>query len=170
MCTLAMNLLNVANCLAKTPSLACALSFDDAIKYIELVRCLKPTIVLLQPSSRTMPPDTLSYSNHDFLKVCLRSTDEVAKLAWATLRDLAWNESDHVYCHGNDASMHIKYAPLFLNHGLSRGISMLILPIGTLKLTTNQAYIIWYRLHMSVLMLNVESHWSLIRMRCAIGN
>jgi hypothetical protein len=131
-----MNLLDIANRLAATPSLARVLSFDDTIKYIDLVRCLKPTITLLQPSSQTVSPETLSYNDHDFLKVCLGLTDDVAKLAWATFRDLAWNEENRAYSPGDDASMHIKYARLFLDHGLSRGISAsLLLSFGVLLLT-----------------------------------
>jgi hypothetical protein len=102
------------------------LSFDDSIKYIELICCLKPTIELLQPASQTAPPDSLSYNIHDFLRVCLGLTDDVAKLAWTTLRELAWSEGDSVDGCGNDATTYIKYAPLFLDHGLSRGISMLL--------------------------------------------
>jgi hypothetical protein len=118
-----MNFTYLARILVDTPELASVLTFDDAVKYVDLVRCLKPSLRLLQPSYDNRPPAALPNAPHDFLKVCLGVTDEVAKLAWATFRQLAWDNEDTNTWEW-DASAHAKYAALFLEHGLIRGVSM----------------------------------------------
>jgi hypothetical protein len=117
-----MNLTELAHILADTPELASVLNFDDAVTYVDLIRCMKPTLRLLKPSYHNDPPASLPHANHDFLKVCLGVTDDVAKLAWATFCTLAWKD-DPVNSWESNASLHAKYAALFLEHGLCRGIS-----------------------------------------------
>ena len=80
----------------------------------------KPLIALQEASYHPGLPDFLMVSIHEFLKVCLDILDNTAKLAWATFCDLAWafEGSDE----GMDA-LHRKYIKLFMEHGLSCGIS-----------------------------------------------
>ena len=101
--------------------LSAALGYNAVVKYIDLVRCLKPTIALQEASYHLNPPECLSVSIHEFLKICLDMSDDTSKLAWAIFRDLAWEfegAEDEV-----DTLQH-KYIKLFMEHGLSRGISM----------------------------------------------
>jgi hypothetical protein len=68
------------------PELSATLGYDAIVKYVDLVRCLKSTIALQEPSYHLDPPEALSASVHEFVKVCLDISDETAKLAWITLR------------------------------------------------------------------------------------
>jgi hypothetical protein len=117
-----MSLSDLAHTLVYTPELASVLSFDAAVKYVDLVRCLKPSLRLLLLSYDRDTPPTLPVATHDYLKVCLGVTDDIAKLAWATFRHLAWDNSEVNSWEWN-ANAHVKYVCLFLEHGLSRGIS-----------------------------------------------
>ena len=137
-----MSLLQLASALNNNPQLATALNYDAVVNYIGLIRCLKPSIALQQTSYHRDPPDSLSVSIHEFLKVCLDISDDTAKLAWAVSRNLAWafegTDKDI------DALQH-KYIKLFMEHGLSRGISMskpfsvytllLTFPVGLFNIT-----------------------------------
>jgi hypothetical protein len=100
------------------PGLYSGLSFSDTVTFIDLVCCLRPTIDLLQPSYHTAPPQTLPAYIHDFLRACLHIPDDIAKAAWITLGELAWNveTGDHSPVH------HMKYVRMFLEHGYCRGI------------------------------------------------
>lgn len=115
-----MNFLELAEVLNSCPKLSAGLSFDDVVKYVDITRLLKPTISLMEASYHLDPPEYLTVATHEFLKVCLNISDETAKLAWATLRKLAWSfEATKLEV---DA-MRQKYAILFLEHGIPRGIS-----------------------------------------------
>ena len=116
-----MSLLQLTSALNNNPQLATALNYDAVVNYIGLIRCLKPSIALQQASYHRDPPDSLTVSIHEFLKVCLDISDDTAKLAWAVSRNLAWafEGTDEDI----DALQH-KYIKLFMEHGLSRGISM----------------------------------------------
>lgn len=48
-----------------------AIPYDAVVKYIDLVRCLNPTIALQEASYHSDPPESLTVSIHEFLKVCL---------------------------------------------------------------------------------------------------
>ena len=106
--------------LSVNQELSNALNYDAVVDYIGLVRCLKPLIALQEASYHSGPPNSLTVSIHEFLKVCLDISDDIAKLAWVAFRDLAWAFQ------GTDEDMdalHHKYIKLFMEHGLSRGIS-----------------------------------------------
>jgi hypothetical protein len=122
-----MNFTDLLRTLDSMPELASAMTYDDAVTYIDLIRCLKPSISLRLSSFHEDPPDLLTLAEHDFLKACLQITDDVAKLAWATFSDVAWKTSP--ICETNNwawnANAHVKYIGLFLEHGLCRGISAL---------------------------------------------
>lgn len=119
-----MNFLGLAKTLGEHPQLSASLSYEDVVRYIDLLRCLKPTIALQRPSYDSSPPDSLTANVHEFLKVCLDISDDTAKLAWTSLRELAWTspvtevEAD---------ALRYKYIKLFMQHGLSRGICELYL-------------------------------------------
>ena len=80
----------------------------------------KPSIALQEALYHPGLPDFLMVSIHEFLKVCLDISDNTAKLVWAAFCDLAWAFE------GTDEDMdalHHKYIKLFMEHGLSHGIS-----------------------------------------------
>jgi hypothetical protein len=97
------------------------LSYNAVITYTDLIWFLKPTIALQEASHHDSPPECLTVLVHEFLKVCLDISDDTAKLVWAVFRDLAW--ADECTEGEIDALQH-RYIKLFLEHGLSRGISM----------------------------------------------
>ena len=49
----------------------CRLPYNAVVKYIDLIRCLKSTIALREASDRSDPPESLTVSTHEFLKVGL---------------------------------------------------------------------------------------------------
>jgi hypothetical protein len=119
-----MNLSALSRMLADTPALASRLEFSDIVKYVSLVQCLQPVISLLLPSFNLDAPETLPHAHHEFLRVCMGLPDDIAKLVWTTFRNLAWNDNpddDNNF----DPGKYIEYTPLFLEHGLSCGISLL---------------------------------------------
>jgi hypothetical protein len=116
-----MNSLQLVAALNNHPTLTAALSFDAIVTYIDLIRCLKPTIALQEASHYHNPPERLTVSVHEFLKVSLDISDHTAKLAWVVLRDLAWAYEGAL---GEIDVLQHKYIKLFMEHGLSRGISM----------------------------------------------
>ena len=75
--------LQLASVLNKNQELAVALLYDTIVKYVDLVRCLKPTITLQEASYPPDPPETLTFPVHKFLKVCFGLSDDESKLAWA---------------------------------------------------------------------------------------
>ena len=57
------------------------------------------------------------------MKVCLNISDDIVKLVWVLFCDLAWAfEGDE----GDIDALHHKYINLFMEHGLSGGISTLM--------------------------------------------
>jgi hypothetical protein len=114
-----MSFLQLASILSDNQELSGTLSYDAIVDYIGLVRCLKPSIALQENLYNSGPPASLTVSIHEFLKVCLDILDD--KLAWVAFHNLAWafegTEEDI------DA-LHHKYIKLFMEHGLSHGISM----------------------------------------------
>jgi len=130
-----MSLLQLASALSNNPQLATALNYDAVVNYIGLIRCLKPSIVALQEASyHHDPPDSLTVSIHEFLKVCLDISDDTAKLAWAVFRDLAWTFEG---TDGDIDALQHKYIKLFMEHGLSRGISTFYNSLVFLRLQLN---------------------------------
>jgi hypothetical protein len=104
------------------------------VNYIGLVRCLRPLIALQEALYHPGPPASLTVSIHEFLKVCLDISDDTAKLAWAAFHDLAWAfEGTEEYI---DA-LHHKYIKLFMEHGLSHGISTFRTSLVFLRLQLN---------------------------------
>jgi hypothetical protein len=107
--------------LANNPDLTAAMSFADLIAYTELIRLLKPTLCRSQASYQLKPPQTLPSNIHDFLMAALGMSDSIAKLAWATLRDLAWSADFKL---GEELACRVKHIRLFLDHGPQRSIGM----------------------------------------------
>ncbi|KIM72850.1 hypothetical protein PILCRDRAFT_829561, partial [Piloderma croceum F 1598] len=74
---------------------------------------LKPDLTCWKLSDRDGPPERLPIAIHDFLKVCLGMEDDLAKLAWHTLRQIAWDvgsEEEDICQHGCAC---MKYLKLF---------------------------------------------------------
>jgi hypothetical protein len=116
-----MDLSTLARVLEASPELNRVLSYEGVITYIDLIRILKPDLNCWQPPHQEGPPERLPLATHDFLKLCLNLEDELAKLAWHALRQIAWNagvegEDIHQTC------ARLKYLHLFLKHGPCRGI------------------------------------------------
>ena len=86
----------LAKVLVDRPELAAILSFEDVVRYVDLIHCLKPLIAMQEASYHHDPPDTFSVQFHEFLKICLDISDGTAKLAWFTLHTLAWE------CHATE--------------------------------------------------------------------
>ncbi|KIM74972.1 hypothetical protein PILCRDRAFT_827681 [Piloderma croceum F 1598] len=61
----------MGNCSQRTCRRPAAIPYDTVVKYIDLIRCLKPTIALQEASYHSDPPESLTVSTHEFLKVCL---------------------------------------------------------------------------------------------------
>jgi CxC5 like cysteine cluster associated with KDZ transposases len=128
-----MSFLQLARILSDNQELS-ALNYDAIVDYIGLVRCLKPSIALQEASYHPGPPASLTASIHEFLKVCLDISDDTAKLAWTAFRDLAWAFEG---TEGDIEALHHKYIRLFMEHGLSRGISTFHTSLVFLRLQLN---------------------------------
>jgi hypothetical protein len=98
------------------------LSWDKITEFIDLVRLLKPDLCRLQASYQHGPPEHLPLNYHEFLQVSLEVTDDVAKLAWETLRLLAWDDDSDEQATFQKTGDNNKYLKMFLTQGLSRGI------------------------------------------------
>jgi hypothetical protein len=119
-----MDLCTLITVLADSPELSAALGYEGLITYIDLVHLLQPNLSRSEYSDARQPPEHLPLATHDFLRLCLSLDDEMAKLAWATLRHIAWN-SDHADEYLRKMThAHLKYLRLFLEHGSCRGIGM----------------------------------------------
>ena len=116
-----MSFLQLASILSDNQELSSTLSYDAIVDFVGLVQCLKPLIVLQEASHHSGPPASLTVSIHEFLKVCLNISDNTVKLAWTAFHDLAWVFK---VTEGDINALHHKYIKLFMEHGLSRGISM----------------------------------------------
>ena len=66
------------------PELSATLGYDAIVKYVDVVRCLKSTISLQEPSYHLDPPEALSASVHEFIKGCLDISDK--RPSWLGLR------------------------------------------------------------------------------------
>ena len=102
------------------PLLAMALDIESFNKFIHLVNLLKPLLLTLQPSYDLGPPEHLPVHIHDFLKISMNFSDDMTKLAWQSLRLVAWDfqlNTEDLRSAGR------RYIQLFVDHGLCRGIS-----------------------------------------------
>ncbi|KAJ7635627.1 hypothetical protein B0H17DRAFT_1107508, partial [Mycena rosella] len=97
------------------------LDFTSTVHYIELIRLLKPALRWTQASYQPNPPETLPVKVHDFLKISLGLTDDLAKLAWEILRETAWSHDSSPV---EELAARTKHISSFLQHGLSRGIGI----------------------------------------------
>ena len=102
------------------PELSSVLNYKTLIDYVNLISYLKPNIALQQASYCLNPPDSLTVSIHKFIKVCLGMSDEAAKQSWTALWTLAWA---HEVTEANEEALQHRYIGLFMEHGLSCGIS-----------------------------------------------
>jgi len=95
------------------------LSFEECVKFIELVQILKPTITLSLLPDEPGPPQCLRRPIHIFLTKALHLSHEATKIIWHALSPLAWdlegNEND-LYAFGQH---HIQS---FLDYGIPLGI------------------------------------------------
>ena len=112
----------LAKVIGESPQLNKALLYEGVVTYIDLIRILKPDLSRRLPSHQGGPPESLPLATHDFLKLCLNLEDEIAKLAWHALRQIAWDvgtEGEDIHKHG---CARLKYLGLFLKYGPCRGI------------------------------------------------
>lgn len=116
-----MDVVHLASILLENSELHGSFDYEAITKYIDLVWLLKPTISATQASYHPEPPSTLPVNVHDFLKLCLRMTDHVGKLAWECFHSLAW---DFVPSKDLELASCMKYIKLFLDHGISCKIGM----------------------------------------------
>lgn len=107
--------------LGAAPTLLSEWDIQDTLKYVALVIYIKPIINRLNPTHQTTAPSNLSVNIHDFLKLSLHTTDELSKLAWATLGEIIWQQhiSDKLCKEFDRVS---SFTEDFLTYGLPRGI------------------------------------------------
>jgi hypothetical protein len=120
-----MDFLAIAKLLASSPELASTLKYEDLVTYIDLVGILKPKLSRWYGPYQDDPPERLPVNVHEFLKLCLGMKDETAKIAWDTLRNLAWSASMEADGLMAKTRAHTKYIKLFLKHGTCRGLGKL---------------------------------------------
>ncbi|KAJ7113336.1 hypothetical protein C8R43DRAFT_961570 [Mycena crocata] len=101
--------------------MAAHLDFDSLATYVELIRLMKPYLSAQQPYYRRGPPETLPIPVHDFLKLCLGLTDDIAKITWEQMRTTAWSRD---FTATEELAARTKHIELFLQHGLSRNIGV----------------------------------------------
>ncbi|KAF8233107.1 hypothetical protein L208DRAFT_1422992 [Tricholoma matsutake] len=77
--------------LVANPHLAKALDITSLTRFIQIISLLKPFLLTLQPSHNTNPPEQLSVNVHEFLKVSMEFDDDLTKLAWEALQEIAWD-------------------------------------------------------------------------------
>ena len=81
-----MNFSAISKLLGESPDLSNALSYEDVVSYIDLIRILKPDLSCWKLSDRDGPPECLPIAIHDFLKFCLCMEDESIALVRASLQ------------------------------------------------------------------------------------
>lgn len=96
------------------------LDFAVTVQYIELIRLLKSSLRWEQASYQSGAPENLPLKVHDFLNASLNLSDDIGRLAWTSLRTVAWS---HDLTPTEELAARTKYIELFLQHGLSRDIS-----------------------------------------------
>ena len=139
-------------------------------KYVDLVWLLRPKLSALQPSYNSHPPLNLPVNIHDFLKLCLDMTDDIGKIAWSRVCLLAWSRE---LTSVEELANRTKYIQLFLEHGLSQGIGMLIDLITVLHdwiMFWTQVYTTLSCLPVSALILAVQTNYSLMILFSVIEN
>ncbi|KAJ7167590.1 hypothetical protein C8R46DRAFT_1093498 [Mycena filopes] len=97
------------------------LEFATTVRYIELIHLLKPSLQWEQASYQSHAPEALPPRVRDFLNVVLSLSDDTGRLAWTALRTFAWS---HTLPPAEELALRTKYIALFLQHGLSRDISI----------------------------------------------
>ncbi|KAJ7702176.1 hypothetical protein B0H16DRAFT_1902481 [Mycena metata] len=100
------------------------LDFAVTVQYIELICLLKPSLRWEQASYQSGAPENLPLKVHDFLNTSLNLSDDIGRLAWTSLRTVAWS---HDLTPTEELAARTKYIELFLQHGLSRDISIYLL-------------------------------------------
>lgn len=95
------------------------LTFEDCVKFIELVQILKPTITLSLLPDEVGPPDRLRMPIHEFLIKALHLKHEATKIIWHALSPLAWDIK------GDENNLHAfgqHHIQSFLDYGIPLGI------------------------------------------------
>jgi hypothetical protein len=122
-----MDFRTISSLLADSPELTAALDYEGLITYIDLVRILKHDLTRFSNSNGHSPPEHLPVAIHNFLRLSLNLDDEVAKLAWATLRDFAWDYDPEADDLRKSSQARLKYLKLFLEHGSCHGVGKYLL-------------------------------------------
>ncbi|KAJ7190873.1 hypothetical protein GGX14DRAFT_579467 [Mycena pura] len=104
------------------------LDFTATVQYIELLGLLKPTLEWTQASDLRDPPLSLPLHIYDFLNASLDISDDIGRLAWEQLREVAWSRA---YTAAELLAARTKHINTFLQHGLPRGIGLYSLEPAT---------------------------------------
>ena len=117
----AISLSTLVSVLSSYPDLLKTITLDDCIRYIELIRLIKPTLSLYQPpgTAEHLPLTGLPVNALEFLKRCLKIEHETAKILWVALCPIAWSQdltADQIEAFGP------RYLQLFLDHGSALGL------------------------------------------------
>jgi hypothetical protein len=129
----------VQSLLAIYSEIADVLTFEDSVKFIELVQILKPTITLSLLPDEAGPPDHLRIPIHEFLSKALHLKHDVTKIVWHALSPLAWD------LEGDENNLHAfgqHHIQSFLDYGIPLGIGeeSLVFLSPTLSFITNIAF------------------------------
>jgi len=104
----------------QNPCLTPVFDVDRLISFLHIVQLLKLTLRLYTRSDDKKPNERLPVNIHEFLKVSLKLDDREAKLAWESLRCVAWEME---LTEEDLRSIGRRYLQLFLDHGISRGVA-----------------------------------------------
>jgi len=119
-----MRLSALLKLVSSAPELEESLSVDQLHTLLDLVCLLKPTLSIIQPGCNPRsPPERLPINVHEFLRCCLGVDDETMKVAWRTLSRSAWGRD---LGESFAAQLSGRYLQMFLDHGHSRGIGMIV--------------------------------------------
>ncbi|KAJ7055398.1 hypothetical protein C8F01DRAFT_1319976 [Mycena amicta] len=109
------------------------LDFETTIRFIELIRLVKPALRWYQQEYETRPSARLPQDFRAFLMKALSLTDTLCESAWLALRDAAWaRDLDPA----EQLSLRTKYVQTFLQYGIPLEIGSIGRPLFSFCLSS----------------------------------
>ncbi|TFY52205.1 hypothetical protein EVJ58_g10145 [Rhodofomes roseus] len=110
-----------ARLLTTYPRLAASVTIQEVMTFCDLIFWLKDDITAVTVASADVPPSSLPINIHNFLMAALGLTDEIIKLMWDAVREVAWRLHEGMKAseveHRMEALIH-----LFLEYGLPHDV------------------------------------------------
>ena len=100
------------------------LDFETTIRFVELIRLVKPALRWHQKEFELEPPANLPQEFNMFFSAGFALKDTTCDTAWQALRNAAWARDLDAT---EQLSLRLKYVHLFLEYGLPLGIGNIIL-------------------------------------------